>query len=106
MKTIIYSCLSILLLYMTYRYCIELKSHNITKLNYKTYVIKSSNVNDSFLQMEIEKSSDWCRFIEALIQIESRGVENAVGDNGKSVGVLQIQTVYIDECNIYTSWSY
>lgn len=37
--------------------------------------------------------------IMVLIVIESGGDLNAVGDNGKAVGVLQIHKEYVDDCN-------
>jgi len=46
----------------------------------------------------IQIPTDWNLFIEALIFVESRGNENAVG-NGDCVGVLQITPIYVRECN-------
>lgn len=37
--------------------------------------------------------------IDAIIQVESGGKADAVGDNGKAVGVLQIHKVMVDDCN-------
>lgn len=39
------------------------------------------------------------RLIEAIIQVESKGDPNAVGDGGKAVGILQIHKVMVDDCN-------
>ena len=39
------------------------------------------------------------RLINAIIQVESGGDANAVGDNGKAVGILQIHKVMVDDCN-------
>lgn len=44
--------------------------------------------------------------IAVLITIESGGDVNAVGDNGKSVGCLQIQKVMVDEVNRISGSSY
>ena len=38
-------------------------------------------------------------FIEALIQVESKGDTFAVGDNGRAVGVLQIHPIMVREVN-------
>lgn len=37
--------------------------------------------------------------INALIQVESNGDPNEVGDKGKAVGVLQLHKVYVDDAN-------
>jgi hypothetical protein len=37
--------------------------------------------------------------IAILMQIESTGNPKAIGDNGASIGVLQIQEIYVRECN-------
>lgn len=42
---------------------------------------------------------NWGALIEALIIVESGGKENAIGDSGKAVGVLQIHPVYVAEVN-------
>ncbi len=34
-----------------------------------------------------------------LIQVESGGVSNAVGDNGQAIGVLQIHKILVDDVN-------
>lgn len=41
----------------------------------------------------------WDMFIEAIIWQESRGAENAIGDNGLAVGVLQIHPIMVREAN-------
>ena len=41
----------------------------------------------------------WNYFIEAVIWQESRGVTNAIGDNGQAVGVLQIHPIMVREAN-------
>jgi len=42
------------------------------------------------------------RLIQALIHVESNGSPNAVGDNGKAVGVLQIHPIMVRDCNRIT----
>jgi hypothetical protein len=48
---------------------------------------------------EENTAKNWDKFIGALIQIESGGIEDVIGDNGASVGVLQIKKIYVDEVN-------
>lgn len=48
----------------------------------------------------------WSQFVEALIQVESSGRENAIGDNGNSIGVLQLQKIYIDEIGRISGYKY
>jgi len=47
--------------------------------------------NDTFPPLEF--------FVDALIQVESRGDSTAVGDGGKAVGVLQIHPIMVREVN-------
>ena len=35
----------------------------------------------------------------ALIQVESGGRPNAIGDNGQAVGILQIHPIMVEDCN-------
>jgi hypothetical protein len=37
--------------------------------------------------------------LDALIYIESRGADSAIGDNGAAVGCLQIHKIYVDDVN-------
>lgn len=46
-----------------------------------------------------EEISDWERFTEAVIWVESKGDPYCVGDKGKAVGVLQEWEICIDEAN-------
>ncbi len=48
---------------------------------------------------QAEKETEWNRFIEALIFVESSGDSQAVGDGGKAVGVLQIHPSWIEDVN-------
>lgn len=47
----------------------------------------------------ITESTNWDKFIAAVIWKESRGNETCVGDNGKAVGVLQIHPIMVREAN-------
>ena len=47
----------------------------------------------------IENVPNWDNFIEAVIWKESRGDANAIGDNGRAVGVLQIHPIMVREAN-------
>lgn len=49
---------------------------------------------------------NWNAFIEALIWVESRGNDSIVGDNGKSIGCLQIQETYVDYLNDFRNGSF
>jgi len=42
---------------------------------------------------------DWGLLLAALIAVESGGDCNAIGDNGKAVGCLQIHPIMVDDCN-------
>ena len=41
----------------------------------------------------------WARLLPALIYVESRGNPAAVGDNGQSVGILQIRECVVRDVN-------
>ncbi len=43
--------------------------------------------------------SRWDTFVDAVIYVESRGNDSAVGDNGKAVGCLQIHPIMVREVN-------
>lgn len=45
------------------------------------------------------------QIITALIQIESEGDANAIGDKGKAFGILQIQQVCLDDFNNWNGTS-
>lgn len=47
----------------------------------------------------VSESTNWDKFISAVIWKESRGNETCVGDNGKAVGVLQIHPIMVREAN-------
>lgn len=43
--------------------------------------------------------SKWDTLVDAIIYVESRGNDSAVGDNGKAVGCLQIHPIMVREVN-------
>lgn len=45
------------------------------------------------------ESEDWELFVRAVIWRESRGDANAIGDDGKAVGVLQLHKIMVDDAN-------
>lgn len=51
----------------------------------------------SFCGALAEKPLD--RLIDALIQVESNGNPDAVGDNGKAYGILQIHSIMVEDFN-------
>lgn len=44
-----------------------------------------------------KKQQEWDALIQAIIIVESEGIEDAVGDGGKAVGVLQIHPSVIED---------
>lgn len=46
------------------------------------------------------------KLIDAFVQVESNGRANAVGDNGKAVGCLQIWEVVVDDVNRFSPTKY
>lgn len=60
---------------------------------------KDANIKlDSLKSAKIDQ--EWNALIEALIIVESQGVEMATGDNGRAIGVLQIHPDVIDDVRI------
>lgn len=57
----------------------------------------------SFVTLFSSASSEkyWGPVIDAIIQVESGGDSTAVSPSGKYVGVLQIATIVVDDCNQY-----
>jgi hypothetical protein len=47
----------------------------------------------------METNMDWSLLLFALIMVESGGHNEAIGDNGRSLGCLQIQQCVIDDVN-------
>ena len=39
------------------------------------------------------------KLIDALVRVESKGSVNAIGDNGKAIGILQIHKEVVDDVN-------
>ena len=48
---------------------------------------------------EVDTLSDWDRLVNAIIYVESRGNDSAIGDRGKAVGCLQIHPICVREVN-------
>ena len=46
-----------------------------------------------------DKVDDELKLLNAIIQVESGGKANAVGDGGKAVGILQIWPIMVDDVN-------
>lgn len=49
---------------------------------------------------------DWIALILALMMIESGGKLDAIGDNGKAIGVLQIRQECLDDFNRFQGMNY
>ena len=58
-----------------------------------------SVATDSLEADTIEDSPKWADLIEAIIYVESRGNDSAIGDRGKAVGCLQIHPILVREVN-------
>ena len=63
-------------------------------------VNSTSHIDDDY------NYSDWDRLVDAVIYVESRGNDSAVGDNGKAVGCLQIHPIMVREVNRWVSTPY
>lgn len=61
----------------------------------KTLLILLSFMTITFTHSEPDLSS----IVKVLKEVESLNDSNAVGDNGKAYGILQIHKVYVDEVN-------
>ena len=66
-----------------------------------TFPVKAEPPTPEEIVTEIAgpETSDWDRFISAVIWKESKDVEDCIGDNGKAVGVLQIHPIMVREAN-------
>ncbi len=51
----------------------------------------------ALLATAISAAADTPRLIEALVRVESNGKANAIGDNGKAFGILQIHDQLVME---------
>ena len=54
---------------------------------------------DSTSHIDDYTYSKWDTFVDAVIYVESRGNDSAVGDNGKAVGCLQMHPIMVREVN-------
>lgn len=58
-----------------------------------------SVATDSLEADTIDEPLKWADLIEAIIYVESRGNDSAIGDRGKAVGCLQIHPILVREVN-------
>lgn len=54
---------------------------------------------DSTSHIDDYTYSKWDTFVDAVIYVESRGNDSAVGDNGRAIGCLQIHPITVREVN-------
>lgn len=55
---------------------------------------------DSLHAVKMFEEDAWWRMIDALIEVESNGQPDAVGDDGQAVGILQIHPCVIDDLRV------
>lgn len=87
----LYICVGIVFVALLY-------PHNTAKDSY-TVVSATEELLPQDDTVAAETALDWGKFIDAVIWKESRGNENAVGDNGNAIGVLQIHPIMVREAN-------
>lgn len=46
------------------------------------------------------------QLIDALVKVESNGNPNAIGDNGRAIGILQIWKIVVDDVNRFSNVKY
>ena len=64
------------------------------------FLMVSSVFGDTYSDGSPFKSTkEWHDFLSILIEVESSGDLDALGDGGKSYGVLQIGRLYLDDAN-------
>lgn len=66
--------------------------------------ITANNIENVFTQTNVEtpiitENADWKPLIDAIIYIESKGNPNAINEDGKSYGILQITPICVKDCN-------
>ena len=66
------------------------------KSNVSHAIHRSAPVDE---QVKITIEPSWEDLIDAIIYVESRGHDSAIGDRGKAVGCLQIQPICVREVN-------
>ena len=52
-----------------------------------------------FLCISAKSAEPDARLLNALVWVESSRNANAVGDNGKAIGLLQLHKIYVDDVN-------
>lgn len=69
-------------------------------------IMPKSNVSNAihrsapaYEQVTVTIEPSWEDLIDAIIYVESRGNDSAIGDRGKAVGCLQIQPICVREVN-------
>ena len=62
--------------------------------------IHISSIPTDFLTPQLPPDSDrWNHLVQAIINVESEGVEDTINENSGASGVLQIMPVYVQEAN-------
>jgi len=74
---------------------------NNIKLPVRAETVKAEQTEEIVEEIAevVEVESEWDTFIKAVIWKESKGDENAIGDSGRAVGVLQIHPIMVREAN-------
>lgn len=72
---------------------LQLTEHKIKRNQILTDTTRTEMLTNDMLSDIINE------LIPVMIQVESSGDDNAVGDGGKAVGCLQIWPIYVDDCN-------
>ena len=61
--------------------------------------LKTQEVYFPVQEIETETKTDWDRFVESVIYVESRGDDSAYNKKEKAVGCLQIRPIMVREVN-------
>lgn len=81
----------------------------ITSMCWNVRIKSSTKTVIQYVEVEVEKGINIDTLVQAIIFVESSNKDNAIGDDGKAIGCLQIQPIYIDEVNRlsgYKKYSY
>lgn len=70
----------------------------------KAQEAKYGLLNAYIERVEQLEQEDWDLFCEAMIEVESNGREDAIGDGGLAVGVLQIWPIMVADCNEWVGY--
>ena len=107
----------VLLIISEYLFAIEyyvLKGDTLTKIANKFSIdvaelVEYNNIEDAnklSIGQKIQIPLDFNRLFSAFVWVESKGNDNAIGDNGNAVGCLQLWPIMVDECNRLANTSY